>query len=231
MGWLKLALSLTWMMSRRNNPPGVSSLPTFTVALRSPVENEPGTTSTLLEGPKPHWLKRSAEGQHSRSRSERDGKGGEVGRWSGLDMTTQYPTSVAGVEDMHNWHGDGYPWGYVALNVKTTGNLALCDDSCKKHPQAVHDAIRLILHRFSVPDKFLVRWHVNHRNEIEAYSGEAPVLPATPIGWPDASTDFDQLPMSATKANADLLRICKFHLLSRPCHGSPPPRAHTHARL
>ncbi|PKS07492.1 hypothetical protein jhhlp_006096 [Lomentospora prolificans] len=92
----------------------------------------------------------------------------------------------------------------------------------RRRSQAVNDAMRLILFRVSVPDKFLVPWNSDAQQLFALHAVSSSPSPTMWLGLPN---DFETLPMVPSKQNSDLLRIF-LKLLSRyktSLDGNPDP--------
>ena len=178
---------------RRKNPPGVSSHPTFTVTLRSSNDKEPGTREGLLDGPEPEWLKHRGPGGL--------GHGGEIAYWSGVNMATQYPSAMS-LERLINISSAS---AELPLRLPVPSQPQDTEQD-RRRSQAVNDAMRLILFRVSVPDKFLVPWNSDAQQLFALHAVSSSPSPTMWLGLPN---DFETLPMVPSKQNSDLLRICK----------------------
>jgi hypothetical protein len=155
----------------------------------------PGTYDALLDAPQPPWAKRTD---------------GEVVRWSGIDLTTTYPGTTASLQwETGEGGGDAH-----RDRLGGAGQSATCDRDCKLHSEAIHDALKLLVHHYSIPDRFLGEraggvWNPANVHDLLAWN----VRPATGIPWPvgGPTDDFRHLPMAATRHNGELLRICQQH--------------------
>jgi hypothetical protein len=179
---------------RRRNPPGVSNHPTFTVTLRSANDKEPGAIESLLDGPDPEWVKNRKSGAHGLAH------GGEIAYWSGVNMATQYPSAMSLQRLINISSAPSEPQHRQLLSDQPHDS-----EEERRRSRAVHDAMRLILFRVSVPDKFLVSWNSDAQHLIAMHAVNSSNLSM----WPGLPNDFDTLPMVPSKQNSDLLRICK----------------------
>lgn len=177
-------------------------MPGFDVSLRldqlldSPM---PGTYDALLDAPQPPWGKRTD---------------GEVVRWSGIDLTTTYPGASASLQ--WDTEGGGGTQGAEGAGGSHRATPAgTCDRNCRLHSEAIHDALKLLVHHYSIPDRFLGErpgvgvWDPANVHDLLAWN----VRPATGIPWPFGGPldDLRHLPMAATRHNGELLRICQQH--------------------
>lgn len=143
---------------------------------------------------------------------------GELVRWTGIDILTQFPgpstyealpwmTSPGGAG---NGHGHGH--GYGPANI-------LCSSKCEVHPQlakATAAAAMMDLQgaAAAVPDRHLGgNWNLGRTEEIVSWlmTLETSARLGAPTSQPPSDTahqDMSLLPVPATKQNADLLRIC-----------------------
>ncbi|KAH6690307.1 hypothetical protein F5X68DRAFT_68868 [Plectosphaerella plurivora] len=186
---------------RRTSTPSPSALPIFDISqhLDQYIDQAiPGTYDALLDAPQPPWGKRTD---------------GEVVRWSGIDLTTTYPGTSASLQ----WETGG--GGRDAHRTgPSVGQSATCDRDCRLHSEAIHDALKLLVHHYSIPDRFLGQqtgglWNPANVHDLLAWN----VRPATGIPWPVGGPvdDLRHLPMTATRHNGELLRIylkllCRF---------------------
>lgn len=127
------------------------------------------------------------------------GHGGEVAVWSGVNMATQYPSAVS-LDRLVNFDGpiEGPP--------KMIEDATLCDENCTKHSQLVHDAVRIIVHRVSIPDRYLLPWKTSSPLDVRHVLVCHAVENSWPVAW--RGDDFETLPMVPSRQNGDLLKIC-----------------------
>lgn len=173
----------------------MSSHPTFTVALRSPADNEPGTSDALAHTPPSRWVK-----DHDRGRTGLE-HGGEVAVWTGVNMATQYPSAVS-LDRLVNFDDQ------TGTPPPMLEDATLCDENCTIHSQLVHDAVRIIVHRVSIPDRFLLPWRSTSPFDVRQAVAFHAVENSTPVTLKGVGDDFDTLPMVPSRQNGDLLKIC-----------------------
>jgi hypothetical protein len=116
-------------------------------------------------------------------------------------MATQFPRAAS--PSNNRWFS---PWADQPQHL-ATGNLPFCDDDCTLHSPAIHDAVRVIVHHFDIPEKFLDgHWNPVNVDDVLAYGQAASPGNPWPIGGP--TEELRHLPMAPTRQNGELLRIC-----------------------
>lgn len=165
------------------------------MTLRPPAIDEPATGEARSEAPEPA---RPRGRQADRTGLEH---GGQVASWSGVNMTTRYPSAVS-LGRLVNFHNQ------VRTPPSQLEDVTLCPEGCTKHSRAVHDAVRLILCRVSVPDRFLTPWRSTSPAYVQQLLDYHTAASARPAPWQGPVGDFDCLPMAPSPQNYDLLTIC-----------------------
>lgn len=165
------------------------------MTLRSPANDEPETKKARSEAPETAWPK----DRHA-DRTDLE-HGGQVASWSGVDMTTRYPSAIS-LGRLVNFHNQ------PRTPPSQLEDVTLCPEGCTKHSRAVHDAARLILCRVSVPDRFLAPWRSTSPAYVQQLLDYHTAASARPAPWQGSLPDFDCLPMAPSPQNYDLLTIC-----------------------
>ncbi|KAJ9141711.1 Oleate activated transcription factor 3 [Pleurostoma richardsiae] len=145
---------------------------------------------------------------------------GEIVRWSGIDIETQFP----GATSLGPWINQ---WTSAPGSLGPAG-LPVCGENCTLHSDAIHDAVRLLQVRSAVPDLYFNdQWHPGKTDEILSWlvDKQQPSLTGHALQMSNPLEDLAHLPIPVTRQNAELLRIfvkllCRF----KAClDGSPDP--------
>lgn len=129
--------------------------------------------------------------------------------WSGVNMATQYPSAMS-LDRLVNTN-EPHPVSPVQFD-----DITLCDESCTKHSQAAHDAVRLVLYRVSVADRVLFPWKISPAADVRRVLSHHVAADTGPIMWQGTADDFLNLPMVPSKQNSDLLKICMLAMSTAP---------------
>jgi len=136
---------------------------------------------------------------------------GEIARWSGIDVATQFPGLVSTQNPWNN------PWTATTSNLGTSG-LPVSDDTYTTHPDSIHDTISSLLQApQSIPSRFTSDgWHPEKTDDLISWLMTFDISASYSDPWPMANPEQEltNLLVAPTKQNTDLLRICT---------STPPP--------
>lgn len=133
---------------------------------------------------------------------------GEVARWAGIDVATQFPGLVL---TQNPWNS---PWTATSGSLGSPG-LPVSEDVGTSQPGSVHDTISLLQGTQSLPSRFTsTGWHPEKTDDLISWLMTFDVSTSYNEHWPVAGTaeELTHLPVAQTKQNTDLLRICTFTL-------------------
>jgi hypothetical protein len=135
-------------------------------------------------------------------------EGGDVIRWSGIDLLTQFPPSTC---PEPQW---SFPWPSPSGSSVSFGPPA-CVDGCTSHSDEAHAAMRLLQSPEVMRDPFLSDgWQPDSNIAPESWFS-LPDGQVSPGGspWPAAASPVQgrlSLPTTGpTEQNPDLLKICR----------------------
>lgn len=133
-----------------------------------------------------------------------DPKVGEVVRWSGIDVPTQFPGLVS---SQNPWNS---PWAAAPGTLGPSG-LPVCDDTCAMHQDAAYDVPSPLPGTQTIPSRFSsAEWHPANTDEVISWIANFDISTSYSHLWLAASPaeEVPHLPAAPTKQDTDLLRIC-----------------------
>lgn len=141
---------------------------------------------------------------------------GEVARWSGIDVATQFP---GGASFENPWNS---PWTAAPGTAKP-----LCNNACAPLPGVSCEAMSPPLQGMqTLPSRFFSAEGYPVETDEAISWVSAPVISASYSDfWPVENTDRETppIPIAPTEQNIELLRTCTLF----GCHHAPPPASRT----